>query len=161
MKAWRCYETRSPKGDLEMIMKLSPWRIDFRGRIAVEGQSEVVFANDRQLTYLAERELKRKGGRPLGAEASLVERIQEALRSLQEGPERRGPASPDDQKMGRKKESRAPARVNDDKPTGLEPLDCAFEQIILDFPSEHDNDPQSIAKANLARIETSRQALER
>jgi hypothetical protein len=55
-----------------------------------------------------------------------------------------------------------------DKSTGLdllnkmERLDCAFEQIILDFAGEYDNDPQLLAKAraNLARLETSEQALE-
>ncbi len=51
-----------------------------------------------------------------------------------------------------------------DMSTGLEVLnqmkrlDCAFEQIILDFPEEYGNDPDLTTKAvaNLARLTSAR-----
>jgi hypothetical protein len=40
----------------------------------------------------------------------------------------------------------------------LKRLDCAFEQIILDFPEEYANDPDLMAKAraNLMRLAQTR-----
>ena len=151
------------------------WLLGFRDRIATEEQPEIVSAINQRLTELAGRELKRKVGPPLGAGASLAERVQEALRVYQEGLNakhgRRQPASrlrPMIKRWGEKEAVRRLVTTHD-KSTGLdllnkmERLDCAFEQIILDFASEYDNDPQLLAKAraNLARLETSRETLGR
>jgi hypothetical protein len=188
MKAWRCCETLSPEGELEMTMKLNSeqaiqnikvsndrnWLLGFRDRIGTEGQPEIVSAIDHRLTELAEQELRRKVGRALGTEASLMERVQEALRVYQEGLNakhgRCQPASrlrPMIEKWGEGETVRRLVTTHD-KSTGLDlldkigRLDCAFEQIILDFANEYDNDPQLLAKAwaNLARLGTSRRALE-
>jgi hypothetical protein len=151
------------------------WLFGFRKRIATQGQPQIVSAIDQRLSELDEQELRRKVGPPLGAEASLVERVQEALRVYEEGLSakhgRRQPAGRLRQMIERWGEKEAVRRLvtTHDKSTGLdlldkmERLDCAFEQIILDFPREYDNDPQLISKAraNLARLGTNRPALER
>jgi hypothetical protein len=38
-------------------------------------------------------------------------------------------------------------------------LDCAFEQIILDFPEEYGNDPELIAKARTRLARTRQSAM--
>ena len=149
------------------------WLLGFRDRIATEGQSAIVNAIDRRLKELSEQELRRRVGRPLGTGASLVERVQEALRVYEEGLSakhgKRQPAGRLRQMIERWGEKQAVRRLvtTHDKSTGLdllnkmERLDCAFEQIILDFAIEYENDPQLLAKAraNLARLEPSREAL--
>ena len=135
------------------------WLVGFCDRIATEGRPEIVSAIDQRLTELAEQDLRRKVGPPLGAEASLVERVQEALRVYEEGLSvkhgRHQPAGrlrPMIKRWGEKEAVRRLVTTHD-KSTGLDllprmaRLDCAFEQIILDFAGEYDNEPQLLAKA--------------
>jgi hypothetical protein len=61
------------------------WLLGFLDRIATLGQPEIVSAINLRLTELAEQDLRRKIGPPLGVEASLVERVQEALCVYEEG----------------------------------------------------------------------------
>jgi histone H3/H4 len=61
------------------------WLGDFRERMAPIGETEIVSAIDRRLAELAKQEFRRKVGPPMRGSASLIERVQEALRVYEEG----------------------------------------------------------------------------
>jgi hypothetical protein len=139
--------------------------LSFLDRIATEGKPEIARAINRRFTELAEQDLRRNIGSP-GAEASLVERVQEALRVYEEGLSakhgRRQPAGrlrPMIERWGEKEAVRRLVATHDNSAgldflNKMERLDCAFEQIILDLAGEYDNDLQLLAaaRANLTRL---------
>ncbi len=61
------------------------WLSGFRERIAPMGETEMVGAIDHRLAELAKQELRRRVGAPIPGSASLIERVQEALRVYEEG----------------------------------------------------------------------------
>jgi hypothetical protein len=139
------------------------WLGSFRDRMAPVGETEIVSAIDRRLIELNQLQFRHRVGPPLPASASLVERVQEALRVYEEGLAlkhgRRQPAGrlrPMIMRWGEKETVRRTV-ANLDMSTGLEVLDqmkrldCAFEQIILDFPEEYGNDPKLIEGAGEPR----------
>jgi hypothetical protein len=142
------------------------WLTAFRSRITNLGVPEIVAAIDERLGQLGERGLRSALRKPLG-HPTLVERVHEAVRVYEQflahkhgGKRVRASRTNGMIKRWGEKEAVRRTVTNMTMSTGLEllakynRLDCAYEQIILDFPDEFD--PAVIAKAreNLARLPT-------
>jgi hypothetical protein len=140
------------------------WLREFRSRMVVADAPEIVAAIDERLSLLGEAALRTAIGRPL-TDLSLAERVHEAVRIYEEflaykHGGKRVRASRTRTMIGRWGEKEAVRRTvtNLTMSTGLDllakygRLDCAYEQIILDFPDEFG--PMVVAKArsNLARL---------
>jgi len=143
-----------------------PWLREFRARMVTAGAPEIVAAIDERFVQLGEQALRTAVARPL-VDMTLAERVREAVRVYEEflaykHDGKRIKASRTRAMIERWGEREAVRRTvtNLTMSTGLEllakynRLDCAYEQIILDFPEEFD--PWLIAKAreNLARLPT-------
>ena len=154
------------------IMKSSDkdWLHGFRARMVAASAPEIVAAIDERLDQLGELALKGSIGRPL-ANLTLAERVHEAVRVYEEflaykHGGKRIAASRTRTMIKRWGEKEAVRRTvtNLTMSTGLEllakygRLDCAYEQIILDFPREFDAALISKAKENLARLPKSQPA---
>jgi hypothetical protein len=141
-----------------------PWLLGFRERMVAVHAAEIIAAIDARLAELGERDLRGAIGRPL-SNLTLVERVHEAIRVYEEflaykhcG--KRVAASRTRAMIGRWGEKEAVRRTvtNLTMSTGLEllakydRLDCAYEQIILDFPEEFDVWLIDKARQNLAHL---------
>ncbi len=149
-----------------MISNDKDWLIGFRGRIVDAGVPEIVAAIDMRLGQLGESSLRLAIRKPLG-DLTLIERVHEAVRVYEQflahkhGGKRIG-ASRTKAMIKRWGEKEAVRRtvVNMTMSSGLEllakydRLDCAYEQIILDFPEEFDSAAITKASENLARLPT-------
>lgn len=125
----------------------------------------VVNAIDRRLCQLEELTFKKALGSPLTGNLTLQQRVHEAVRVYEVFLSRkhhgkriranRTRAMID--RWGAKEAVRRTV-MNMDASTGLDTLfendrlDCAYEQIIIDFPSEFGPDAVAKARANLARV---------
>ena len=150
----------------------SAWLRGFRANLASVDAPEVIAAIDERLEELGETALRAAIGRPL-ANLSLIERVQEAVRvyetflAFKHGGKRIA-ASRTRSMIKRWGEKEAVRRTvtNLNMSTGLDLLakygrvDCAYEQIILDFPAEFDPVLIAKAKANLARLSSQTPAKE-
>jgi hypothetical protein len=136
----------------------------FREKMVAAGATEVVTAIDRRLDELAMEALRRTIG-PLPANLGVVERVHEAVRVLEalrkhNNGGRARPASRTRGMIKRHGEIGAVKQLVMTHKTsqGLEDLaafgrlDCAFEQIILEFPEAFDDAAAAKARANLARL---------
>jgi hypothetical protein len=141
-----------------------PWLRTFRARMIEAEAPDIVAALDERLAQLAERALRIRIGKPLG-DMSLVERVREAARVYEEflahkhgGKRVRAGRTNAMIKRWGEKEAVRRTVANLDMSNGLEllakygRLDCAYEQIILDFPDEFDEQLIAKARANLARL---------
>jgi hypothetical protein len=145
------------------------WLLGFRARIEDADVPEILAAIDNRLSQLGETSLRSAIQKPLG-ELSLIERVHEAVRVYEQflahkHDGKRIRASRTTQMIKRWGEKEAVRRtvVNMNMSTGLEllakydRLDCAYEQIILDFPSEFDSTVAAKARENLARLTAQKQ----
>jgi hypothetical protein len=156
----------NPAVAIPSIMKSNdkPYLTSFRARILDADVPEIVAAIDKRLQELGESDLRAAVRKPLG-DQTLSERVHEAVRVYEQflaykHGGKRISASRTRMMIKRWGEKEAVRRTvtNMTMSTGLEllakydRLDCAYEQIILDFPDEFD--PPLIAKAreNLARL---------
>ncbi len=140
------------------------WLRSFRERMVAANGHELIAAIDNRFAQLNEEALFGEIGKPR-SDLSLAERVHESVRVYEvflanKHNGKRVGASRTKAMIKRWGEKEAVRRTvaNLNMSTGLELLakferrDCAYEQIILDFPDEFD--PQLIAKAraNLARL---------
>ena len=139
------------------------WLKGFRTRMMAAGVKEIVDGVDRRLVELHDLALERAIGKP-PADMTLNERVWEAIRVYEaflahKHGGKRVPASRSKDMIKRHGEKEAVRRTvkNLNMSNGLElleqhgRLDCAYEQIILDFPLEFDESLKVKARANLAR----------
>ena len=140
------------------------WLTGFRSRILNAGVPEIVAAIDKRLGELGESSLRSAIGKPL-ADLTLIERVHEAVRVYEQflafkHGGKRVAASRTRGMIKRWGEKEAVRRtvMNMTMSTGLEllakydRLDCAYEQIILDFPDEFHPAVITKARENLARL---------
>lgn len=140
------------------------WLRGFRAGMVEADAPEIVAAIDERLSQLGERALRDRIGKPL-ADMNLVERVREAVRVYEEflaykHEGKRIRASRTNAMIERWGEKEAVRRTvtNLTMSNGLEllakynRLDCAYEQIILDFPDEFDAKLIAKARENLARL---------
>jgi len=140
--------------------------LEFREKMAVFDMPQVIQAIDQRLNELAALELHRAIGSPR-TNLNVVQRVNEAVRVLEEvraynSGGRRHAASRTRQMIKARGEIDAVRRtvMNNHTSTGLEDLaahgrlDCAFEQIILDFPEVFGPEVVAKAQANLDRRKT-------
>jgi hypothetical protein len=140
------------------------WLQGFRANMLIAGAPDIVGAIDTRLAELGEDALRTAIGRPL-ADMTLTERVQEAVRVYEEflaykHGGKRIAASRTRAMIKRWGEKEAVRRTvkNLTMSTGLEllakygRLDCAYEQIILDFPGQFDTAMIAKAKENLSRL---------
>ena len=131
---------------------------------------EIVSAFEERLSRLGEEGLRGAIGRPL-VDLTLAERVHEAVRVHEEflafkHHGKRVPASRTKTMIARwgEKEAVRQTVTNLTMSTGLEllakygRLDCAYEQIILDFPDEFDPIVIAKAQANLRRLKNESQS---
>lgn len=141
------------------------WLTGFRANILDADVPEIVAAINERLSQLRENDLRSAIRKPLG-NLTLVERVHEAVRVYeqflaQKHGGKRIAASRTRAMIKRWGEKGAVRRTvtNMTMSTGLEllamydRLDCAYEQIILDFPDEFDSAVLAKAKENLTRLE--------
>jgi hypothetical protein len=162
----------NPKAAIQSITSShdKSWLVGFRTKILDADASEIVAAIDKRLTELGENDLRLAIRKPLTG-LTLVERVHEAIRVYEQflahkHAGKRIAASRTRAMIKRWGEKEAVQRTvtNMTMSNGLEllakydRLDCAYEQIIIDFPGEFN--PVVIAKAhaNLARLSMSPQA---
>ena len=139
------------------------WLKGFRTRMMAAGVKEIVDGVDRRLVELHDLALERAIGKP-SADMTLNERVWEAIRVYEaflahKHGGKRVPASRSKDMIKRHGEKEAVRRTvkNLNMSNGLElleqhgRLDCAYEQIVLDFPLEFDESLKVKARANLAR----------
>lgn len=140
------------------------WLRGFRERMVAAGAPDIVAAIDKRFDQLGEVALRGAIGRPL-ADLTLTERVHEAVRVYEEflaykhGGKRIAAARTRSmiERWGEKEAVRRTV-TNLNMSTGLEllakygRLDCAYEQIILDFPDEFDVILIAKARSNLARL---------
>jgi hypothetical protein len=158
----------NPSTAIAAIMKScdKDWLRVFRDRMTTADAPEIVAAIDTRLGQLGEQALRGAIGRPL-TDLTLVERVHEAVRVYEEflaykHGGKRILASRTRTMITRWGEKEAVRRTvtNLTMSTGLEllakygRLDCAYEQIILDFPYEFDAALIAKAQDNLARLPT-------
>jgi hypothetical protein len=156
-----------------MSSKDKGWLTGFRARIHDAGVREqdavilkIVDAIDTRLSQLGDISLRTAISKPLG-DMTLVERVQEAVRVYEEflaykHGGKRISASRTKQMIKRWGEKEAVRRTvtNMDMSNGLDllakydRLDCAYEQIILDFALEFDQAASAKARKNLAGLRT-------
>lgn len=140
------------------------WLRTFRARLVTLGAPEIIDAIDKRLGQLGELALRGAIGRPL-AELTLSERVHEAVRVYEEflaykHDGKRISASRTKAMIKRWGEKEAVRRTvtNLTMSTGLEllakydRLDCAYEQVILDFPDQFEASVIAKARENLARL---------
>jgi hypothetical protein len=142
------------------------WLTGFRDRILDADVPEIVAAINERLSQLGDISLRSAIQKPLG-DLSLIERVHEAVRVYEQflahkHNGKRISASRTKQMIKRWGEKEAVRRtvVTMNMSTGLEllakydRLDCAYEQIILDFPNEFDAVVIGKARQNLTRLQT-------
>lgn len=140
------------------------WLRTFRARMIEASAPEIVAAIDERLRQLGEIALRGRIGRPL-TDMTLVERVREAVRVYEEflavkheGKRIRASRTNKMIKDWGEKEAVRRTVTNLKMSNGLEllarygRLDCAYEQIILDFPDEFDAALIAKARENLARL---------
>jgi hypothetical protein len=140
------------------------WLTGFRARILHAGVPEIVRAIDNRLGELEESSLRVAIGKPL-LNLTLVERVHEAVRVYEEflvhkhgGKHVRASRTKKMIKDWGEKEAVRRTVTNMSMSSGLEllakygRLDCAYEQIILDFPEEFEPAVVAKARANLSRL---------
>jgi hypothetical protein len=140
------------------------WLREFRARMVTAGAPDIVAAIDKRFDQLAELALRDEIGKPL-ADLTLTERVHAAVRVYEQfltykhGGKRilAGRTRAMIKRWGEKEAVRRTV-TNLDMSSGLDllakynRLDCAYEQIILDFPDEFDTTTIAKARANLARL---------
>jgi hypothetical protein len=144
------------------------WLVGFRSRILDANVPEIVAAIDKRLGQLGESSLRSAIRKPL-SDLTLIERVHEAVRVYEQflahkHGGKRVAASRTKAMIKRWGEKEAVRRTvtNMTMSNGLEllakydRLDCAYEQIILDFPDEFDPAVATKARENLARLPTGR-----
>jgi hypothetical protein len=142
-----------------MNSKDKAWLTGFRARIVGADEPAIVAAIDKRLAQLGESSLRTAIGKPL-ANLTLVGRVHESVRVYEEflahkhgGKRIRASRTRKMIKDRGEKEAVRRTVTNMSMSSGLEllakhdRLDCAYEQIILDYPDEFD--PAVIAKACL------------
>jgi hypothetical protein len=140
------------------------WLAGFRRRISKEDEPKITAAIDKRLAELGEKGLRYAIGVPLD-NLTLQERVHEAVRVYEQflaykHGGKRISASRTKTMIKRWGEKEAVRRTvaNMTMSTGLEllakygRLDCAYEQIILDFPTEFDAELATKARTNLSRL---------
>ena len=140
------------------------WLRIFRARMIEAGATEIVSAIDERFRQLSEMALRDRLRKPL-ADMTLEERVREAVRVYEEflavkhnGRRVRAIRTSRMIKDWGEKEAVKRTVTNHAMSHGLEllakynRLDCAYEQIILDFPDEFDAALIVKAKENLARL---------
>ena len=156
----------NPAAAIEAINKSTdkPWLEDFRTRMIAAEKLDMVTALDHRLAELNELAFRTAIGSPR-AGLSLIERVRESVRiykefSTREHFDKRFRVARTNAMIKRWGEKEALSRTvsNLSMSTGLEQLakysrlDCAYEQIILDFPHEFSDGLIAKARANLARL---------
>ncbi len=147
------------------------WLKRFRASMAAAGAPDIVATIDRKLNRLGEEALRRAIGEA-PADLSLTERVQETVRVYGEflafaHDGKRVPPSRTKAMIARWGESEAVRRTvtRPDPSNGLERLarygrlDCAYEQIIIDFPGEFDAKLIAKARASIAALSESGEAV--
>jgi hypothetical protein len=142
------------------------WLREFRDRMVAAGESDVVDVLNHRLAGLNEIAFRVAVGKPIQGQ-SLVERVRESVRIYEEflarkhgGRRIRAARTNAMIKRWGEKEALRRTVTNLNMSTGLEllakygRLDCAYEQIILDFAHEFDQRLITKAKANLSRLPT-------
>jgi len=132
--------------------------------MAPAGEIDIVEAINRRIEELEDFDFRKALGKPLGG-LTLVERVREAVRIYEQflarkhgGKRIRAARTNEMIKRWGEKEAVRRTVKNLKMSTGLEllakygRLDCAYEQIILDFPNEFDEALIRKAKENLARL---------
>jgi hypothetical protein len=140
------------------------WLEGFRARMISTGETEIVAAIDHRLAQLNDAAFRNAIGLPLRG-LTLVQRVREAVRIYEEflarkhsGKRIRAARTNAMIKRWGEKEAVRRTVTNLNMSTGLEllaeydRLDCAYEQIILDFPDEFDEALLKKARENLARL---------
>jgi hypothetical protein len=140
------------------------WLSEFRARIKDADVPEIVAAIDERLGELGDISLRSAIRKPL-VDFTLTERVHEAVRVYEQflahkHGGKRVAASRTRAMIKRWGEKEAVRRTvkNMTMSTGLEllakydRLDCAYEQVILDFPDEFDPPVVAKARENLARL---------
>ena len=152
-----------------MRMRKRPELLQFRDVMAANDATEVVAAIDRRLDELAMEALRRSIGTPASG-LNVTERVMEAVRVLEEVRAyqngKRHPASRTRRMIAARGAIGAVRQtvMTHKTSTGLEDLaahgrlDCAFEQIILDFPESFDAAAVAKATANLNDLMERRRA---
>jgi hypothetical protein len=139
--------------------------LHFREKMVAAGSLQVVEAVDQRLDQLAAQDLHRSiGTRP--SNLSVAQRVMEAVRVLEEvraykNDGKRRPATRTRRMIAARGEIGAVRQtvMTHTTSSGLEELaahgrlDCAFEQIILDFPEAFDEAAVAKAQANLGRFQ--------
>ena len=156
----------NPAVAIPSIMKSNDrgYLVGFRARILDADVPEIVAAIDKRLGELGEVDLRSAIRKPLG-DLTLAERVHEAVRVYEQflaykHGGKRIAASRTRTMIKRWGEKEAVRRTvtNMTMSTGLEllakydRLDCAYEQIILDFPDEFEAVLIFKAQQNLARL---------
>lgn len=137
------------------------WLREFRARMVTADSSYIVAAIDQRLAQLGELALRHAIGKPL-ADLTLTERVHEAVRVYEQflankhgGKRIRASRTRSMIERWGEKEAVRRTVTNIDMSSGLDllskygRLDCAYEQIILDFPDEFDAITIAKARANL------------
>lgn len=155
-----------PAKAIASVMKSADkdWLRTFRARMIEAGAPDIVAAIDDRLRQLGENALRDRIGKPL-TDMTLVERVREAVRVYEEflavkhdGKRIRASRTNKMIKDWGEKEAVRRTVTNLKMSNGLEllakydRLDCAYEQIILDFPDEFDSALIAKARENLARL---------
>jgi hypothetical protein len=144
------------------------WLLTFRSNMVEAGASDIVAAIDERFRELNAGALQERIGQPI-ADMTLVDRVREAVRVYEEflrhkhgGKRVRAARTNEMIRRWGEKEAVRRTVANLDMSNGLDllarhgRLDCAYEQIILDFPAEFEPELIAKAKANLARLGTRR-----
>ena len=147
------------------------WLKNFRASMAAAGAPDIVAAIDLRLGRLGEEALRRAIGEA-SADLSLTERVQETVRVYSEflAFEHDGQRiSPSRTKamIARWGEKEAVRRTvtRPDPSSGLERLakygrlDCAYEQIVIDFPDDFDAKLIAKARASIAALSAEGEAV--
>ena len=142
------------------------WLQEFRVRMVTVDAQEIIAAIDNRLSQLGEQALRGAIGKPL-TDLTLAERVDEAVRIYEEflafkhGGKRISASRTRTMiKRWGAKEAVRRTVTNLTMSTGLEllakygRLDCAYEQIILDFPDQFDAVLIAKAKMNLSRLKS-------
>ena len=140
------------------------WLLTFRSSMETAGAMEIIAAIDARLAQLRDDALKGAIGKPR-SDMTFAERVDEAVRVYEEflahkheGKRVKASRTKTMIKRWGAKEAVRRTVANLKMSNGLDllwrhgRLDCAYEQIILDFPAEFDAAIVAKARANLARL---------